>query len=133
MKKEEKIKEVFGVDYEYFQNRFGIDENGYTRYDGDEKRYEKHNPITKPRSDGTRWRPYLLHGIETNNDWIEITCDDDLPKEDCHCWIMDKEKGVQSGLWKQAPNELLHKQACFFWLKKATHYQIIAKPKPPVY
>jgi hypothetical protein len=68
----------------------------------------------------------------SKNKWIKVESDDDLPKEDCHCWILDKEKGLVTGMWKQAPNEMLHKQACFYWRKRATHYKIISKPDLPI-
>lgn len=71
--------------------------------------------------------------IENNNGWIKIENEDDLPKENGAFWILDKELGMKAGEWKQAPNEIEHKKACEFWIKRATHYQPIIKPKPPIY
>jgi len=135
MTKQEKIQEAYGELY----NEVIPDENGWIDFDkipenldliGFEaiKYSESENNFTT-----TLLRPKSLQGIENNNGWIKIESENDLPKEDCHCWIMDKEKGLQCGKWKQAPNELLHKQACFYWMKKTTHYQPITKPQSPIY
>jgi len=80
-----------------------------------------------------KFRPKSLNGIENNNGWIKIESESDLPKGNGTFWILDKVLGVRSGEWKQAPNEIEHKKACEFWIKRATHYQPIIKPQPPIY
>ena len=49
------------------------------------------NGISKPNSQGTKWRPLSLQGIENNNGWIKINSEEDLPKEDCNCHIEYKD------------------------------------------
>jgi hypothetical protein len=78
-------------------------------------------------------RPKKLNNWKKNNGWIKIESEEDLPKEECHCWVIDKYNGIGSGLWKQAPNEENHKKACEYWIKRVTHYQIISQPQPPLY
>jgi len=133
MTKQEKIQEAYGEYWDLVKNNlnkdFSFDFYGVVSdYDFKEK-----FKIIALGFTGFIAIPFEIIGIDNNNGWIKIESEDDLPKEDCHCWIMDKEKGLQCGQWRQAPNELLHKQAYFYWMKKTTHYQIIIKPQPPIY
>lgn len=78
-------------------------------------------------------RPKTLHGIENNNGWVKIYCENDMPQFDCYCFIIDKVIGLIASQWKQAPNETEDKEARSYWLKHATHYKIIEKPLLPFY
>jgi hypothetical protein len=78
-------------------------------------------------------RPKTLKGITDNYGWFKIECVDDLPKEDCTCWVLDKIHGVVSGRWETPPTEKDFKEASEFWLKRTTHYKIIPKPELPKY
>ncbi len=128
MTKEQKIQEVYeSHGFSWIQAKEYVDESGWSKH-----RIGNCKALTNKRC-GVSWRPEELYGLDKNNGWIKIESDDDLPKEDCHCWILDKEKGLVTGMWKQAPTKQLHDQACFFWKKRATHYQIIIKPQDPMY
>lgn len=59
---------------------------------------------------------------------IKINSADDLPKEDCSCWILDKVQGWKTGRWVQLPNGREFINASEFWVKHATHYIIVPKP-----
>jgi len=73
--------------------------------------------------------PYLrlksLQGIETNNGWIKIESETDLPKIDfiTQYWLTN---GVS--MWIETIT-LNHK----IGREKVTHYQPIIKPQPPIY
>lgn len=136
MTKEEKIQEAYGEYWEEIKEF--INEDGWMFYDNNEDLKQSGInlmvDIRKNISDEDMFiRPKSLQGIENNNGWIKIESESDLPKESVTFWILDKELGVKSGEWKQAPNESEHKKACEFWIKKATHYQPIIKPELPIY
>lgn len=79
------------------------------------------------------FRPIALQGIETNNGWIKLESEDDFPEDNVTCLIIDKNFGIISGKWINAPTEKQQVEAKKYWLENATHYQPIEKPKPPIY
>lgn len=83
--------------------------------------------------DYSSFRPKSLLGIENNNGWVKINRESDLPNEDFDCFIIDKIKGLITGQWKQYPDEAEDKRARTYWIKNATHYKLIKKPKMPLY
>lgn len=68
------------------------------------------------------WRPKSLQGIETNNGWIKIESEADLPKEIEDYWVLRKNETTP--------------RLCK-WLNISvgyhTHYQPIVKPLKPIY
>lgn len=132
MEKQEIIKKAYGKSYDALKDY--INENGFV--DCVKNRKISLIPffdVLEIEFNGHLSRPKSLKGIENNNGWVKIYCENDMPQFDCDCFIIDKIKGVVTGQWKQAPNEILDKQARFFWVKKATHYKIIDKPQLPLY
>ncbi len=132
MEKQEIIKKAYGKSYDALKDY--INENGFV--DCVKNRKISLIPffdVSEIEFNGHLSRPKSLKGIENNNGWVKIYCENDMPQFDCNCFIIDKIKGVVTGQWKQAPNEILDKQARFFWVKKATHYKIIDKPQLPLY
>lgn len=77
------------------------------------------------------WRPKSLQGIETNNGWIKIESEKDLPSEDCDYWCG---KMFENGKFYQL-SEKRNKQeiAERFKTNVITHYQPIVKPLKPIY
>ena len=63
--------------------------------------------------------------------WIKIETADDLPNEDCLCWIIDKQRGLVSANWVNAPYGKIDQETRKFWVEKASHYQVIEKPELP--
>lgn len=60
MTKQEKIQEAYGEYWEIVKSY--VDKNGWcVGFWG--KQYEELNGYTKPKSEGTKWRPKSLHGI----------------------------------------------------------------------
>lgn len=132
MEKQEVVKKAYGKSYDSLKDY--INENGFV--DCVKNRKISLIPffdISEIEFDGHLSRPKSLKGIENNNGWVKIYCENDMPQFDCDCFIIDKIKGVVTGQWKQAPNKILDKQARFFWVKKATHYKIIDEPQLPLY
>ncbi|MNY73651.1 hypothetical protein D3C86_2124910 [compost metagenome] len=77
---------------------------------------------------GANIRPKELRGIENNNGWIKIENEKDFPqKDDCDYWIV-KNGNIELFHWLK--EETLNSVA---WLSVITHYQRIAKPRPPIY
>lgn len=72
------------------------------------------------------YRPKSLQGIETNNGWIKIESESDLPKEFTKYWIIDKSDG-------RMYQREFDKSTKEFFLEYSTHYQPIVKPLLPIY
>lgn len=120
--KQEIIKQAYGEHWgkvcEY------VDEKGWCH--GYWNICEVLNGISKPRSQGTKWRPKSLEGLEDNNGWINIESYQDLPKETGHYWV---KRGREISVNYIIVPESFH--SCF--LANLTHYKPIEKPKPPIY
>lgn len=79
------------------------------------------------------YRPKSLQGIESNNGWISINSEKDLPSEDLDVHIVFKKDGRNFqtfGVWDKRLNS--------FWsgamkIDIPTHYQPIVKPNPPLH
>lgn len=75
---------------------------------------------------GIQIRPKSLQGIETNNGWIKIESEEDLPKEEGHYWVYSENKDILADYYELNNNSWNNKP-------RVTHYQPIEKPKPPIY
>src|SRR5689334_16269326 len=120
MTKEEKIQEVL------LNHSIHADSNAWIKlgiYTPNDLGFLEHE-IQRNENIGI-WRPKSLQGIENNNNWIKIESEDDLPKERCFCWVLEKEIGIVAGEYLNNS-----KEERFFWFDNATHYQLIKKPKP---
>jgi len=74
------------------------------------------------------WRPKSLQGIETNNGWIKIESEADLPSEIDYYWIKDKSGSIE--ICKYYGKEDL---AYRVWITQFIHYHPIIKPQQPIY
>ena len=61
---------------------------------------------------------------EENNGWIKIESHQDLPNDDCDCFVFID--GVIS-IKRYYPIQIS------FWVDFVTHYQLIVKPLKPIY
>jgi len=77
------------------------------------------------------WRPKSLSGIENNRGWVKIESENDLPKEDIECWVLDDEEIVHAYFMYESKNWYSHIDLNLRLFP--THYQPIIKPKPPIY
>lgn len=124
MTKQEKIKQAYGEHWDKVCEY--VDGKGWCV--GYWNICEVLNGISKPRSQGTKWRPKSLDGLEDNNGWTKIESDGDLPKE----------SGKYHVIYENRLNNIATE---YFNLKsngwdsflRVTHYQPIIKPKPPIY
>lgn len=128
--KETKIKEAYGDKYQRLQP----DENGWFE---DNKLGESTELSVWALSNceknwtddtGLIWRLTSLKEIETNNGWITIESEKDLPP-DGHYWTINI-LGVMNASPKLVDETCNDNQ---YWLSTFTHYQPIVKPKPPIY
>jgi hypothetical protein len=93
-------------------------------------------------------RPTQIKGIETNNRWIKIESEDDLPKENVECFYIleipekysNAGKKINIGSFKFGKNIMSQQENYFttdnFFYHRfpfVTHYQEIIKPQPPIY
>jgi len=151
MTKQEKIKDAYGCDVSGL-----VDNNGWTIYGSDEfgecgvEPFEEYE--TKNHIDGKyEWRPLSLKGIESNNGWVRIESEEDLPKEKelfhfipCNSFeeqfigFIDKDMDEVFFIDKyygSVKNEYnIPEIKLNSWLpSQITHYQPIQKPKSPIY
>lgn len=80
---------------------------------------------------GIQIRPKSLQGIENNNGWIKIECEEDLPKEviECRTCFYNGKNYIEGVIKKRSPQELSRLK----YINEITHYKPIEKPKPPIY
>lgn len=128
MNKEEKIKEAWVENYP----PSGTDENGWSNdlvnYGTfDVKIYEFIGFLNNAKI-----RPRILKGIETNNGWIKIESEEDLPKSKGDYWVIWDGKIIIQYWCLYNSIADIQKQNND-WMKIITHYQPIEKPKPPIY
>lgn len=139
--KEQVIKESWGSHYDIVKNK--LDEFGWCQDDG-HKLFDNHKIYDNDENfdfsfwgvwdscEVKKYRPRSLRGIEDNNEWIKIKSEDDLPKEDCLCFIYDS-------FYKEIRTDDFYTSNGYFLKSKhirhtrITHYQQILKPKPPIY
>lgn len=132
--KETKIKEAYisaGVDWE--RSHIYIDSNGWMRCNVpiaiNFMVETKFMPV-EGNANLEYWhhRPISLSGIETNNGWIAIESENDLPP-DGHYWTINKNGEINAS--PKLVDETCNDNQ--YWISTFTHYQPILKPKPPIY
>ena len=123
MSKQDVIKEAWGVHFsiDVDENGFRISNVGSLGWDS------KYFDIVEIGKFEYSIRPKSIRGIETNNFWIKIESEADLPKESDNYWVRYK-NGTYS-MASYVPNSLFIKD----WISKYTHYQTITKPLKPIY
>ena len=138
MTKEEKIKEAWGVYFEHLSEhatKHALENEGFCYVPACTLGLilRKYGEEWLETNKDLKNRPKSLKGIETNNGWIKIESEDDLPKDEniVEFWVYDDEEIVsakfmyESKRWYHDVNLNLR----LF----PTHYQPIFKPKPPIY
>jgi len=118
MTKEEKIKEAYGKYWNEIKSAT-CNKTGWVMSDYFDCR--DYNIDCDLDDDNFLWRNKSLQGIENNNGWIKIESEDDLPKEPEFYWVIDK-----NGIMHQVHYKDITVRYC-------SHYQLIQKPKPPIY
>jgi hypothetical protein len=82
-------------------------------------------------SDHSLYRPKSLQGIENNNGWIKIESEEDLPNDET---LEFKVGAMVSNKFHLSCGVYDYNEVNFsFQNKYITHYQIIPKPKPPIF
>lgn len=133
-------EEVIQIAYGEYSDILEIDENGWTRhFMGTPKSFLEYHLKNKGLFDSrvenkpdmflVFIRPKSLQGIESNNGWISINSEKDLPKDGYVFWV--KRDGIDSPLYKA--EEFFNAQINKEWLDSYTHYQPIVKPNPPLH
>lgn len=130
--KQEAIEKAYtelGVDWEH--NMLNVDEKAFIRhsslpsFDFD---ITKWDVIRHKNWRDNKWRPKSLRGIETNNFWIRIESEEDLPKEEGEYNIITI-KGQHIGTANFTGTDI-SKQ---IWLNAYTHFRVIENIKRPIY
>lgn len=125
MTKQEAIKQAYGEHWNEVKDY--VDENGYANLD-----YSfTYEDIGLELQENGNWRPKSIQGIETNNGWIKIESEKDLPTErDMNDTLVIDKNGIMETV---SSNTLKWVYSRNHWINYYTHYQTIAKPKPPIY
>ncbi|AXF52390.1 MAG: hypothetical protein [Caudoviricetes sp.] len=134
MTKEEKIKQEYNKISQKLPNdilEYALENNGFISKDT----FISFLGYTEwGKSESKRIKTYLhcrlgsLKGLETNNGWIKIQSEGDLPKENAkNYWtITENDKNIKERWFNKFFNE-------YEGEGKVTHYQPIEKPKSPLY
>lgn len=123
--KQKAIRLAYGEYWEQVKDYVDIDNNGWCV--GYWNICELLNGISKPKSQGTKWRPKSLQGIETNNGWISIQSEKDLPNEKGYYYfLIDNIRSTRIIVEKVENLKPYDKLYC-------THYQPIVKPLKPIF
>lgn len=137
MTKQEYIQQAWGVYWDEVKDF--LDEDGRLSYahcsriwnlydDGctSFKRIAKELELTND-ADYMDYQPNALCGVEYNNGWTTIEDESDVPHEiGSLYWVMKKgyDYPITTPFYKNDQD---------YWLEHYTHYQLISKPKPPLY
>jgi hypothetical protein len=132
MTKEQKIQEAWGDDWEtvkkYVNAKTGIADIPSTV---NRAEYLKKYKFIATWPDVTGFKqsliPEQLSGIETNNGWVKIESEEDLPNDDNLYWVIRSHSAYIS-IERSNGNGFGNYQGY-----KVTHFQPIEKPKPPIY
>lgn len=128
MTKEEKIKEAWGEYYKKYKDRVSL-ETGFMFYKSEKIRKEVENGLGELDFPYmySEFRPKSLQGIESNNGWIKIESEEDLPKDNDDIFVyIDGFIHLHS--------EVIALRCLTNTLGgNITHYQPINKPNPPIY
>ena len=128
--KQQAIEAAYGEYWEIVKNN--VDENGWI--DGnDVNPFDLGLKTDEFHYGTTMWRPKSLKGIETNNGWISILSEADLPKDekDIEFWILDDGEIIHAQFMHESKSwyDMFNLNLRYF----PTHYQPITKPKPPIF
>jgi hypothetical protein len=128
MKKEEIIKQewvsLYGEE-KYNLIKYAIKENGYIDCVKNPEISKIINAIQKGICWGTTdYMPSNLKGIFSNNGWIKIESEEDLPKEDCDVWCI---------IGNSVHLRRFHLNTKNWWILYISHYQPIVRPLLPIY
>lgn len=130
MTKEEKIKEAWGEYWNKLPNEVqekALKNNGFVS-----QYFENLLTIDKRERKLFEIRPKSLQGIETNNGWIKIESEDDLPKDYIECYFISVYNNtIRAGFYSKSDNKFF--SAEYYEVREVTHYQQIEKPNPPIY
>ena len=135
MTKQETIAKAYGEHWETVKDY--VDENGWFDFSDDKKRirYFFHNGENIELNKYlTHWRPKSLAGIETNNGWIKIESEADLPSHGGEYDVVINDRLEQAVYLKS--NRWLVNGNYFPKTTQThgiTHYKPIVKPQPPIY
>ena len=121
--KQEAIKNAY---WEYWENvKDYVDNDGWINNSIPKFTFGQLKNLDLEYKNDIFFRPKSLKGIENNTGWIKIESEDDLPKESFNYWIF------QSDLRAVTMKDFYDNKK--YYGVKATHYQPIVKPKPPIY
>ena len=130
--KQQAIELAYGEYWE--QVKDFVDENGWCDYDYWFKFIGHKIDYDYKELNSLKMRPKSLAGIETNNEWIRIDSEKDLPEQggEYHVVIkgkLDKAVYVKSNRWLVNGNDYPKTTQTH----GISHYQPIIKPKPPIF
>jgi hypothetical protein len=132
MTKQEKIQEAYGDYWKIFKNDINqegsISQGKIINSTHKDVYYEFVVKELDMVRNGTILTPKSLIGIKYNNFWIKIESEEDLPKEPEQYWVV-----LPTGTITKASYLSERKTFFIYGDIKATHYQKLNEPKPPIY
>lgn len=130
--KQKAIEVAYGIHWNKVKDF--VDENGWFNNGHQEDRFYftfGNNKIGFEYKDDILLRPKSLSGIETNNNWISINSEDDLPKIKGNYWAIDKILETNPVQEYFDPENLISMKER--WLFRISHYKPFISPEKPIY
>ena len=130
MTKQEKLQESYGK--YWVQVKDYVDDNGIIDF-SNYKKYllEFSENMVSYDAKGLFYIPKSIQGIETNNGWIKIESEEDLPTIGEYFTIANFDNTIVEREFPHPKFSLEFNKV--WWLKYITHYQPIIKPQSPIY
>ncbi|MCT4321832.1 hypothetical protein [Elizabethkingia anophelis] len=135
--KQQAIKAAYGEHWDKVKDY--VDEDGWcTHPDKNEMFPEIDNLLDSGYvslwENTAKWMPTSLNIIIDNNGWTRIESEEDLPKDDYFGDLFEVGFLDESGFFHHDKKRCSFKSLKWMYEKKLiTHYQLVEKPKPPIF
>ncbi|MEL7678155.1 hypothetical protein [Elizabethkingia meningoseptica] len=128
--KEQAIKAAYGEYWDKVKDH--IDDDGwFNNIEHDFYFSEWGNSSIELEYEGSFCRPKSLYGIENNNSWTRIESEEDLPDKYGQYWVFTSNGNIMDVYYDE--HDKTWDGILDFFEVKATHWQQIVKPKPPIF
>lgn len=134
--KEQAIKAAYG---EYWiglsneQQKYALENEGWIKVTPSQYQMDMFSRL-KLNKNKHSVRPKSITGIENNRGWTRIESEEDLPKDDYFGDLFEVGFLDESGFFHHDRKRCSFKSLKWMYEKKLiTHYQLVEKPKPPIF
>lgn len=130
--KQKAIREAYGDHWETVKQH--VDENGYLHHPkGGEVTFDPFIGFMDEHINEDAYRPKSLQGLGTNNGWISIESENDLPGNVIDCFVIKDDTLYYPLLFQTHLQQFVTVEGtCYDW-QEISHWQEIKEPVKPIY